>query len=171
MLSSGPEDLRQSRFASDGRELVVASHLDGRPFVLDHDRSLEPLTIGPRLGMRYISISPDGRLLATGTWRGEGVRIWDLADGTRVHELAIDKSASVGFSPDGKWLVTSAAEHIIWRTDTWQPAARFERPAYTSIPGPIAIVKKNRNCKCCSIWANFAGEPHPRALARVAGGL
>ncbi|MCH8146945.1 MAG: hypothetical protein IH987_03000 [Planctomycetes bacterium] len=35
--------------------------------------------------------------------------------------------------------MTSAAEHNIWRTTTWQLAARFERPAYTFQPGPIAF--------------------------------
>jgi serine/threonine protein kinase/WD40 repeat protein len=144
LLPSEREGLGESGFTSKGRKLVVASTQSDRAFVLDREHVGEPRTIGPHPQMQYISISPDDRFLATGTWRGSGVRIWNLANGQLLHELPIDRGANVGFSPDGKWLITSEAEHIFWQTDTWQPVARFDRPAYTSVPGPIAFSPDGR---------------------------
>ncbi|MCH8150166.1 MAG: protein kinase, partial [Planctomycetes bacterium] len=74
ILASGRATFRHSVFVGDGRKLIVASLLDGHAIVLNSDRIQEPQTIGPHARMSRISISPDDRLLATGTWKGEGVR-------------------------------------------------------------------------------------------------
>ena len=51
------------------------------------------------------ALSPDGRSVATGTWHGKGVKIWDASIGRLVHELPTEESAGVGFSPDGSRLL------------------------------------------------------------------
>ncbi len=96
-------------------------------------------TVGPHEAMRYLAISPDDRWLATGSWAGSGVKVWNLETSRIAHELPVGRDASVAFSPDGKWLVTSESESIIWQVGTWSVKARFPRHGYTSVPGPIAF--------------------------------
>jgi len=140
-------ELIQSRSSADGSTLVVAAHQQDQALVFDLDppsplggeRSSEPRVIGPHKGVRYLSISPDDKWLATGAWHCTGVKVWELKSGKLVQELPTSGSTSVGFSPDGKWLVTSEAEHVIRRVGTWEVVARFLRPNYAGVPGPIAF--------------------------------
>lgn len=72
--------------------------------------------------LRYVAIGPDGRYVASGTWQGDGVTIWDVATGRLVKELDAGGSASIGFSPDGRWLATSSISSIrLWDADAWTP--------------------------------------------------
>lgn len=67
-------------------------------------RSLE----GHRGRLMRTAISADGRLLATGSFSGEKIKIWELATGEFIREFAefIDLS-SLAFSQDGKILAIS----------------------------------------------------------------
>lgn len=53
------------------------------------------------------AVSPDGNWLASGTRQGTGVKIWNAATGRLIRELNWPGSASVCFTPDGKWLLVS----------------------------------------------------------------
>jgi hypothetical protein len=84
---------------------------------------------------REAAFSPDGRWLANGgrargglgtLWHGltgaggagEAVRLWRVADGALVQILEGPEDVMhVGFSPDGRWLVTSADNGAVtlWR--------------------------------------------------------
>ena len=132
------------RRSTDSRYLVVAVNDQGRVLVIDLERPGEPRSIGPHPNVRYLSISPNDRWLATGSWRGKDVRIWDLASGELVHEIPYDRDANVGFSPDGKWLVTSEVELTLWRTGTWEAAARLPVEGITGTSGPIAFSPNGR---------------------------
>jgi serine/threonine protein kinase/predicted RNA-binding Zn-ribbon protein involved in translation (DUF1610 family) len=59
------------------------------------------------LGVASVAISPNGRLLATGSWTGH-VRVYDWAVGKQVYDFPVDHVARVAFSPDGQMLVTAA---------------------------------------------------------------
>ncbi len=76
----------------------------------------------PHPGMAFISVSPDDRWIATGTWAGERVILWEAESGRQFHALPLGPHANVLFSPDGKWLVTGTDdEYRFWRTGSWKP--------------------------------------------------
>ncbi len=79
------------------------------------------------LAMTRLSLSPDGRWLATGTHNGEKVMVWDAEKGQLIKELPFPGSANVEFSPDGKWLVIYCRErYYIYETgDTWKLRHEF----------------------------------------------
>lgn len=60
-----------------------------------------------------VAISPDNRMLATGSW-DKTVKIWDVASGKELKTLGNYPSwvHSVAFSPDGQLLVTGAYKEL-----------------------------------------------------------
>ncbi|MCA9149851.1 MAG: protein kinase, partial [Planctomycetales bacterium] len=88
-----------------------------------------------------LALSPNGRHVVTTTWHGEGVKLWNVATGELIADLApTAKSGWASFSPNGKHLVFSSEEvDYLWDTETWsrRQIARGdfrgadERPAFS----------------------------------------
>jgi eukaryotic-like serine/threonine-protein kinase len=68
-----------------------------------------------------LAFSPDGKTLATGAeWR---VRLWDLASGEMIRELAEHGghiTGGIAFSPDGKLLASGGSDNVVklWEVGT-----------------------------------------------------
>ncbi len=83
---------------------------------------------GPRVelrghpGVSFAAVSPDGRYVATGTWRGRGVQVWEADSGRPVWELPAEQSAGVEFTPDGTRLLVLESEgaYRAHRVGTWE---------------------------------------------------
>ena len=111
--------LHAARSREGGKIAMVMANA-GQAQVIDLLNPDKIITLGPHSGMRHISMNPEGTLVATGTWEGVDVRIWDVASGGLVHEIPVP-GANVQFSPDGKWLITGGAEYQLWETAKWRP--------------------------------------------------
>lgn len=58
--------------------------------------------------------------VATASWNiADGVVVWNLASRREEKRLALDRQCVVRFSPDGRFLFTSAGGGTLWNTDTW----------------------------------------------------
>jgi hypothetical protein len=68
--------------------------------VLPRQRSL----LRPRRNIAEVAVSLDGHWVASGTWVGTQVKVWDTTTGTLAADLP-GSDAMVGSSPDGRWLV------------------------------------------------------------------
>jgi WD40 repeat protein len=100
---------------------VLASAQGDGGLVLHADRPDQPVPLRPHEDARFIAVSPDGRLVATGSHGGTKVRIWQALSGKLEKELPVETWSRVGFSPDGKWLATSRwANCCLWAVDGWQ---------------------------------------------------
>ncbi len=75
--------------------------------------------------VRRVSISPDGKRVATAGWNGGNVCIWSTETGQLQHTIDEPSPCTVQFSPDGQQLAIAAADIKVLDTQTWQLRYRF----------------------------------------------
>jgi WD40 repeat protein len=100
----------------DGKQIVSRAS-DGTIKLWDSNSGtlVRTFDVGkPAGGSCSIAISPDGRLLATGTVDHQ-IRLWSLIDGSELRSLAGHGGAveAVAFSPDGRTLASGSADKKI----------------------------------------------------------
>jgi WD40 repeat protein len=84
---------------------------------------------------QQISVSPDGRWVATGGHEGNyysrgDARIWSAGTGELVKVMGIGTGCHVCFSPDGKWLViTRRSDLRLIQTGTWKEMRTDRKPS------------------------------------------
>jgi WD40 repeat protein len=107
--------------ACSGDGCVIANPQRHRGAVVLHkDRPDQVVALGPHADVRCVSVSRDGRLVGTGSHSAPKVKIWDAATGELVKELPVESGSGLTFSPDGKWLATTAVGGRLWSVDGWQ---------------------------------------------------
>lgn len=103
---------------------IVAEQLAARSLILiDRDQLTHRLFEGTHDSRNlFLAISPHARWIASGTWKGTGVKVWDAAAGRALIDLPVEGNCNVAFSPDEKWLVTgSGEEYRFWEVGSWKP--------------------------------------------------
>jgi serine/threonine protein kinase/WD40 repeat protein len=119
--------------SADGR--YIAQPVAGGAMVIDRQHPSRPTRLPqPGNDVRFVCISPNGRLVATGIHRGAaGARVWDVQQAKVLKEIPVGCNPA-GFSPDGNLLfVESASDSRILRVGTWEEVATV--PA----TGPVAF--------------------------------
>jgi len=92
----------------------------GRAHVL-HLADNREVVLGAHKDARLIDVSPDGRWVATGSWRDAGGKIWDAHTGELVKTLEITGTVTPVFAPGGRWLCTgSQHEYRFWEVGSWK---------------------------------------------------
>jgi WD40 repeat protein/tetratricopeptide (TPR) repeat protein len=130
------------RVAGDrrGEWLAATDFGNAQVVLLSAAEPRERTLLRPHLNVAEVAISPDGRWVATGTWIGTQVKIWDTTRGTLAAELP-GSDAAVGFSPDGRWLVAGAGDaYRSYRVGSWQPGWEIARDTGGGrVRGPLAF--------------------------------
>ena len=108
--------------SSDGR-ILVASMIGGnqaRAWRRDDPRGAISFL---HSDCRHAAVSPDGKLVVTGSWSGRGLKVWNLETGKLLRTLLPETSVTIPFfSPDGKWLAESRG--LRWRVADWTEGPR-----------------------------------------------
>jgi serine/threonine protein kinase/WD40 repeat protein len=113
-------NLVHSTLSRDGRVVAVADRLRERALLIDVTSGDQVAAFGPHRGVHYVALSGDNRYLATAPWQGNGIKIWDVATRGLLSELPANHHARAAFSPDGKWLATTAAELRVYESGSWK---------------------------------------------------
>jgi WD40 repeat protein len=89
-------------------------------------------------------MSSDGRLLATGSWHGRDVKIWNAQTGELETTLPTG-NARVQFGPAGnKLAVDQGGCFTVWRVSDWKPLLPRTAKSSATVPGPIAFSPDGR---------------------------
>ncbi|HEB79890.1 MAG TPA: hypothetical protein ENI79_05400, partial [Rhodospirillales bacterium] len=109
-----------------------------RVVVLDLNAADKPTYVGTHSRLHFVALNHDGSRLATSTWHGDGVKVWDVFGGKLVYKLPTASATRVEFSPDGGQLITSnGAENCIWDAKTGRRLHRLPRTGLPGVPGTI----------------------------------
>jgi len=103
---------------------VIASAQSTGALVVHRDRPDQPVQLTPHADVRYVSVSADGKLVATGSHSDAAVKIWDAAAGTLLKVLP-EATWRPAFSPDGKWLGTVGGGYRLWKVGTWEEGPKI----------------------------------------------
>jgi WD40 repeat protein len=87
-----------------------------------------------------VALNPDGRRAATGS--GRGIQLWDTQTGQDLGTLSSDDVWTLGFSRDGRCLLTGARDGTarIWDAVSRQPCLDEQ--------GRPIVLKLGRRCRC-----------------------
>jgi tetratricopeptide (TPR) repeat protein len=119
---------------------VVLDGEVGRVVILDLQGRGTLVNLTGHRNLDQLDLSPDGRFVATGTWQGRGVRVWDARRGSLVRELEASTGASVLFRPDGRLLATaSGEEYAVWDLRTWTRRVQIPRSQAAGVAGTVAF--------------------------------
>jgi serine/threonine protein kinase/WD40 repeat protein len=128
-----------ARWDSAGRLVVATDAQDQQAVLVDPASLAERRRFGRHVGLRFSVPSPDGRWVATSTWQGSNVKVWDTTSGMLAWELPCG-NANIGFSPDGRWLVTALdLEYRFWQVGSWKPGITIRSGAM--FPGCFAFTR------------------------------
>jgi WD40 repeat protein/tetratricopeptide (TPR) repeat protein len=99
----------QMSLSRDGRVAAAALGGENGAEVVHINSAPKRIRVGPQQDVRRVAVSPDGRYVATGSFKAGGVKVWEADSGKHVTDLlpALSKTAEVGFAPDGKWLIVN----------------------------------------------------------------
>lgn len=92
-------------------------------------------------GATRLVFSPDGRLLATATFRSSTIKLWDTATGRELRDLSSGKQSAMGMSPaiafsrDNRLVAAAAGENTI---KVWEVISGREVQTLTSGEGGVA---------------------------------
>ena len=110
--------------AEDRTGQIVAVAAQGAAFVAMPNRTTP---VRPLDDCRRLSVSPDGKWLATGCFQIKGgVAIWRLPDGDKAAKLPVDGGVAPYFSPDGKWLMTRGTTSRVFEVGTWREVRQID---------------------------------------------
>ena len=125
----------------DGR-VIASAQFDGG-MVLHADRPDRPVSLVRHDDARYVSVSPDGKLVVTGSHNDSAVNIWNSESGALVKRLT-GASWRATFSPDGKWLSSVAGGIRLWKVGTWEEGPKIgggEGAAFSPVDAAILAVE------------------------------
>ena len=92
-------------------------------------------------GATRLVFSPDGRLLATATFRSSTIKLWDTATGRELRNLSSGKQSAMGISPfvafsgDSRLVAAAAGENSV---KVWDVTSGLELQTLTSAEGGLA---------------------------------
>jgi WD40 repeat protein len=105
-------------FTPDGKNLITAGDRNIQIWTLD-GKKVKTL-LGATTDVRSLAISPDGTLLAAGSY-DKKIPVWDIPSGKVVKNLEghLKSTLSVCWSPNGKYLVSGSLDETIRLWDVY----------------------------------------------------
>ena len=110
--------------SADGKRVAVSRFTSA--YVADLAEPRQPVSLGPHDDLRFITMSPDGQWVATGSHGNDpvAVKVWEAGTGRLVKQIAGNRICRVQFSPNGRWLATGGSQCQLWTVGVWTEGPR-----------------------------------------------
>lgn len=169
---------RNAALSADGRWACAIRETSSRIAVFSPDNPDATIWLGQHPGASSVAISRDARWLATGTWKGRGVKVWNIPERRLEHEFTNMATATVEFSENGRWSATGSRSFQVWDTVTWREVYQVERPdpdtewswmTFSPDSRLLAVVLDNRDVRLVEaatgqVLANLEAPDRPRLM-------
>ncbi len=154
-FSKSTREVWAAKFAPDGRHVLTMGGNDAQLWELETRRPV--VQFSPHGAVASAAISPDGRLIATGSW-DHSAKIWDAATGRAIRKLAGGHAGyinSVEFSPDGGELLTASDDRTarLWKVDV-------------AAGGPTAVEKAAKPVESATVFRGHEGRVFGATFSR-----
>ena len=142
-----PDNLQPHKLAMDaaGRVLATDASRSQKVIAIYPRGDRTPLVMDAPPMCMFVAVSPNGRWLATGTWHGKDVAVFDLQTGRLVRQIPVGQT-HVTFSPDSKYLLYGVG--VRTELETWKESQipyeydlPFESPLFVA-NGRIGVFAK-----------------------------
>ncbi|MEX2307121.1 MAG: protein kinase [Pirellulales bacterium] len=154
-----------AKFAPDGRHVLTIGGNDAQLWNLESRRPV--VRYSPHGAVASAAVSPDGRLVATGSW-DHSAKIWDAATGRAIRKLDGGHAGyinSVEFSQDGRELLTASDDGTarLWDVESGKPSGIVLRGhtarvlAATYSPDGMRVLTVSGD-KTARIWDRTSGK-------------
>jgi serine/threonine protein kinase/WD40 repeat protein/tetratricopeptide (TPR) repeat protein len=141
-------------------DVLAATDFAGA-LVWQRDRPRDFIRLRPHDDCRYVAVSPDGRLVATGAHTGTGLKVWDARTGKLIRTL-LDHTGwtTPWFSSDGSRLFNKNGES--WRTDDWSEGPKAEGPGFACAPPELKLAAWRRQSGVVILFDPATGREYAR---------
>lgn len=131
LLKEPGAEFQRGSVSPDGRWLALAGHR--KSCIIDLENPAHVVPFSPNHSQSYAAMGPDGTGVVVGSFYG-GVSAWDARTGAFGLTVITNRNSPVAYSPDGRWLATSAPSgcHV------WDTAARR---LHRHFPSDAAVVE------------------------------
>jgi WD40 repeat protein len=116
---------RSVGYSANGSYFVGAKTYTNTAYVFDRTLTKRLFDVGPHSGLGFVTISPDGRWVATGSEVDRQLRVWNAKENRQELSLPGGIRPKATFSPDGKWLGTFGVGFELREVGTWQRVPLF----------------------------------------------
>jgi len=134
-----PSPVGQAGLSADGRFLAYIQN-DQNIVVLELGNGSRMVELKSLQPFETMTISPDGKWVASSPRGQGGVKIWDAQTGWVVRDLGVKGQRSFAFSPDSSALVIgSETEYRFYKVGLWKAGMRIPLLRPGDLPGPLAF--------------------------------
>jgi serine/threonine protein kinase/WD40 repeat protein len=136
---------RYSALDRSGRRILASGETTDDPCLLDLASPTNALRLHGHPATQFVALDRGGRWAATGTWKGNGVNVYEVSTGQLLRALPAPATAVVAFSPDDNWLAAADMTALrLWKTGSWEPGPNSVPGDQVSEINPLAFSPDGR---------------------------
>jgi WD40 repeat protein len=135
---------RSFTYNAPGDWFAAANVHSNSASVFDRSLTNRVFETGRHPGLEFVTISPDGRWVATGSDQDRQLKIWDTTSNREELSLPVGLRSRAAFSADGKWFIAFGAGFELREVESWRRVKLFHEEDQAPVLGAAAFSPDSR---------------------------